>query len=87
MPGRPGVALIARESPRPRGPLLHCEGAPYDGTMLGALLMPGPRAAVIGPPIDISPYYGRENEARSPRRSWRWSSSAPSPVLAGRPDF
>jgi len=61
LPGRPGVAMIAL---RARVPVVPCyiDGAPYDGTTLGCLLMPARVRVVIGRPIDLSPYYGREDD-------------------------
>ncbi|MGO8690360.1 MAG: lysophospholipid acyltransferase family protein [Thermoguttaceae bacterium] len=85
MPGRPGVALIALKARVPVVPC-YCEGAPYDGTMLGALLMPARVRLVIGPPIDISPYYGRENE-REVLDELTLEFLRAIARLAGRPDF
>jgi 1-acyl-sn-glycerol-3-phosphate acyltransferase len=59
--GRPGAALIALKA---RAPVVPCyiHGAPYDGTTLGCLLMPASVRLEIGQPIDLSPYFGREND-------------------------
>jgi len=61
LPGRPGAAMIAL---RARVPVVPCylSGSPYDGTPFGCLLMPASARLVVGRPIDISPYYGREND-------------------------
>jgi len=61
LPGRPGVALVALKA---RVPVIPCfiHGAPYDGTTLGVFTMPGKVRVVVGEPIDLSPYYGRERE-------------------------
>lgn len=61
LPGRPGVAMIALKA---RVPVIPCyiEGSPYTGTPLGCLLMPAKSRVVVGRPIDLSAYYGRENE-------------------------
>jgi 1-acyl-sn-glycerol-3-phosphate acyltransferase len=61
LPGRPGAALIALKA---RCPVVPCyiEGAPYDGTPLGCLLMPARVRLKIGRPIDLSPFFGREGE-------------------------
>ncbi|NQU21825.1 MAG: 1-acyl-sn-glycerol-3-phosphate acyltransferase [Candidatus Nealsonbacteria bacterium] len=61
MPGRPGAAMIAL---RARVPIVPCyiEGAPYDGTPVGCLLMKAKVRLQYGEPIDISEYYGRERE-------------------------
>ncbi len=85
MPGRPGAALIALKARVPVVPC-YCEGAPYDGTMLGALLMPARVRLVIGPPIDISPYYGRENE-REVLEELTLEFLRAIARLADRPDF
>jgi 1-acyl-sn-glycerol-3-phosphate acyltransferase len=61
LPGRSGAAMIALKG---RVPVIPCyvQGSPYNGTALGCLLMPARVRVKIGPPIDLSPYYGRENE-------------------------
>ena len=61
LPGRPGVAMIAL---RTRVPVVPCFvfDAPYDGTSLGCFLMTARVTVVIGEPIDLSPYYGREGD-------------------------
>ena len=60
LPGRPGAALIALKA---RAPVVPCyiHGAPYDGTTLGCLLMPASVRLVIGPPIDLSSYFDRND--------------------------
>lgn len=59
LPGRPGVAMIALKA---RVPVIPCyvSGSPYDGTILGCLLIPSKVHLTIGRPIDLSPYYGQE---------------------------
>ena len=61
LPGRPGAALVALKA---RVPLIPCyiKGAPYDGTAYGCFLMTARTRCEVGDPIDISEYYGRENE-------------------------
>jgi 1-acyl-sn-glycerol-3-phosphate acyltransferase len=61
LPGRPGVAMIAI---RARVPVIPCyiSGSPYDGTPYGFLLMPAAVRLKIGRPIDISEFYGRNND-------------------------
>jgi 1-acyl-sn-glycerol-3-phosphate acyltransferase len=61
LPGRPGAALIAL---RAHVPVIPCyvAGAPYDGTALGSFFMPARTRVVVGKPIDLSSYYGREND-------------------------
>lgn len=61
LPGRPGAALIAL---RARVPVVPCylTGAPNDGTSMGAFFLPAKARLRIGKPIDISEFYGREND-------------------------
>jgi 1-acyl-sn-glycerol-3-phosphate acyltransferase len=61
LPGRSGAALIAL---RARVPVVPCfvDGAPYDGTALGSFFMAAKARIVVGKPIDLSPYYGREGD-------------------------
>ena len=61
LPGRPGAALIAL---RTRVPVIPCyvSGSPNPGTSLGPLVTPAKVQLVIGEPIDLSPYYGREDD-------------------------
>ena len=60
LPGRSGAAMIALKAHAPVVPC-YIHGAPYDGTTLGCLLMPASVQLVIGPPIDLSPYYDRHD--------------------------
>ena len=39
------------------------QGAPYDGTALGSFFMAAKARVVIGRPIDLTPYYGYEEDA------------------------
>jgi 1-acyl-sn-glycerol-3-phosphate acyltransferase len=61
LPGRSGAALIALKA---RVPVIPCYlgGSPYGGTALSPLLTPAKARLVIGKPIDLSPYYGREDD-------------------------
>jgi len=61
LPGRPGAAMIALKA---RVPVVPCyvSGSPYDGTAVGCLLIPAKVRLQVGRPIDLSPYYGREND-------------------------
>ena len=61
LPGRPGAAMIAL---RARVPVIPCYifDSPYDGTAWGFFFMTGKTRVVVGDLIDISEYYGRENE-------------------------
>ncbi len=85
LPGRSGAALIALKA---RVPVVPCyiEGAPYDGTALGCLLMPAKVSVQIGQPLDFSEYYGRENEREVLELVTRRILAAIA-ALAGCPDF
>jgi 1-acyl-sn-glycerol-3-phosphate acyltransferase len=64
LPGRSGAALIAL---RARVPVIPClvTGSPYDGTALGSFFMAARARVIVGKPIDLSPYYGREGDKRA----------------------
>jgi 1-acyl-sn-glycerol-3-phosphate acyltransferase len=85
MPGRPGAAMIAL---RARVPIVPCylEGSPDPPTTFGFLFMPAKARLVIGRPIDLSPYYSRENDRKVleeiTKRMMREIAR-----LAGQPDF
>ncbi|MBN1591088.1 MAG: 1-acyl-sn-glycerol-3-phosphate acyltransferase [Pirellulales bacterium] len=85
LPGRPGAAMIALKA---RVPVVPCyiDGAPYDGTILGCLFMPAHVRLTIGRPIDLSPYYGRENE-RAVLEELTKRFMLEIAKLAGRSDF
>jgi len=61
LPGRPGAALIALKA---RVPVVPCYvwGSPNNGTPWGSFLMSARVKFVMGEPIDISEFYGREGE-------------------------
>jgi len=61
LPGRPGVAMIALKA---RVPVIPCyvSGSPYDGSILGCLLIPAKVRLTVGRPIDLSAYYGQETD-------------------------
>lgn len=61
LPVRPGAILVALKS---RVPILPCylEGVPYRGTALSPFFMPARVRVAIGNLIDLSAYYGREEE-------------------------
>jgi len=83
--GRPGAALIALKA---RVPVVPCyiHGSPYGGAVWDCLLTPAKVTLTIGPPIDLSEYYGRENEREVleglTRRFMRQIAT-----LAGHPEF
>jgi 1-acyl-sn-glycerol-3-phosphate acyltransferase len=60
-PGRPGAALIALKA---RVPVVPCyiAGSPYDGTVWRCLFMPAKIRLRVGQPLDLSPYYDRDDD-------------------------
>ena len=85
LPGRPGAAMIALKA---RVPVIPCyvHGSPYDGTTLGCLLMPAKVDVRIGRPMDLSEYYGREDE-RDVLEQLTKRFLVAIATLAGSPDF
>jgi 1-acyl-sn-glycerol-3-phosphate acyltransferase len=85
LPGRPGAAMIALKA---RVPVIPCyvHGSPYDGTSLGCLFMPAKVELKIGQPIDLSEYYGREDEREVLQELTKRFLTAIA-TLAGEPDF
>ena len=63
LPGRPGAAMIALKA---RVPVVPCylSGSPFNGKILGSLFTSASVRLRVGQPIDISEYYGRENDRR-----------------------
>lgn len=61
LPGRPGAALVALKAEVPIIPC-YITGSPRGATMLGSMFVPANGHLVIGRPMDISAYYGREKE-------------------------
>jgi 1-acyl-sn-glycerol-3-phosphate acyltransferase len=61
LPAHVGAAMIALRARVPVVPF-YIEGSPYNGTVLGCLLMRAHVRFVIGRPIDLAPWYGREHE-------------------------
>ncbi len=61
LPGRPGAALIALKS---RVPVIPCfiRGAPPARYVLEPLIHPARVEVIVGKPIDVSKFYGREDE-------------------------
>ncbi len=85
LPGRPGAAMIALKA---RVPVVPCylSGSPYTGTSLGPLVTPAHARLVIGAPLDISAYYGRDGE-REVLEELTLRFLREIARLAGRPDF
>lgn len=61
LPGRPGAAWIALKT---RAPVIPCyvSGSPFDGTIWGFFFMSARVHLTIGPPLDLSEFYGREGD-------------------------
>lgn len=61
LPGRSGAALVALKA---RVPVIPCyiHGSPYGGTIWSSFFMPARVHVHIGPPIDLSEYFGREKD-------------------------
>jgi 1-acyl-sn-glycerol-3-phosphate acyltransferase len=85
LPGRPGAALIAL---RARVPVIPCyvEGPPYNGTALGSFFMAARARVIVGEPIDISAYYGRERD-KSVMQELTKKFLVEIAKLAGEPNF
>jgi len=85
LPGRPGAAMIALKA---RVPVIPCyvHGSPYDGTALGCLLMPAKVEVRMGEPMDLSDYYGSEDEREVLEQLTRRFLVAIA-TLGGDPDF
>jgi 1-acyl-sn-glycerol-3-phosphate acyltransferase len=84
-PGRAGAVLVALKA---RVPLLPCyiAGSPYGGTAISPLRMRAKVAVRFGEPIDLSPYYDRQDEEGLVGQLMLRTLSAIA-ALAGRPDF
>ncbi len=84
-PGRSGAALIALKA---RVPVIPCyiQGAPYNGTALGALLMPAKVTVRIGRPIDLSDFYDQADDRQVLEELTKRFLSAIA-TLAGQPGF
>lgn len=61
LPVRPGAVMVALKSQVPIVPC-YLEGVPYGGTPLSPFFKFANVRVVCGEPIDLSEYYGRENE-------------------------
>lgn len=61
LPGRPGAALIALKAGVPVIPC-HITDSPYDGSVLGFMLVPSRTRLKIGKPIDLTPYYEQASD-------------------------
>ena len=85
LPGRPGAILVAIKA---RVPILPCyiEGAPYAGSVISPLLMTARVRVRFGELLDLSAYYGREQEPGVLGDLCREAMSAIA-KLAGRDDF
>ncbi len=61
LPGRPGAVLVALKAEVPIIPC-YITGSPRGKTLIGSMFVPANGKLVIGKPIDISAYYGREKD-------------------------
>jgi 1-acyl-sn-glycerol-3-phosphate acyltransferase len=61
LPGRPGAVLVALKAEVPIIPC-YITGSPRGKTLIGSMFVPAQGKLVIGKPIDISAYYGREKD-------------------------
>jgi 1-acyl-sn-glycerol-3-phosphate acyltransferase len=61
LPGRPGAVLVALKAEVPIIPC-YITGSPRGKTLIGSMFVPARGKLVIGRPLDISAYYGREKE-------------------------
>lgn len=61
LPGRPGAILVALKA---RVPIIPCfiHGSPYGGTAASPLLRTARVRLVVGEPLDLTEYFGREEE-------------------------
>lgn len=61
LPGRPGAILVALKA---RVPIIPCfiQGSPYGGSAASPLLRTARVRLVVGEPLDLSEYFGREDE-------------------------
>lgn len=61
LPGRPGAVLVALKA---RVPIIPCfiHGSPYGGSAISPLLRTARVRLVIGEPLDLTEYFGREEE-------------------------
>jgi 1-acyl-sn-glycerol-3-phosphate acyltransferase len=85
LPGRPGAALIALRAGVPVIPC-YVQNAPYDGTALGSFFMAARAHIIVGKPIDLSPYLGRDND-RSVLQDLTLLFLKEIAKLAGHPEF
>ena len=85
LPGRPGAAMIALRA-RVRVVPCYVSGSPYDDTLWHCLFMPAKAQLKVGRPIDISEFYGRENE-REVLQHLTIRFLREIARLAGEPDF
>jgi 1-acyl-sn-glycerol-3-phosphate acyltransferase len=85
LPGRLGAALIALTT---RVPVIPCyiQGSPYRGSIVGAIFTPAKVRLIVGQPIDLSEFYGREKEREVLDHLTRVFLKEIA-KLAGQPDF
>ncbi|MCA9245718.1 MAG: 1-acyl-sn-glycerol-3-phosphate acyltransferase [Planctomycetales bacterium] len=85
LPGRPGAALVALKAHVPVIPC-YIAGQPRAKSILGTLILPAHARVSIGQAIDLSKYFGRENE-REVLNELTLRFLKEIATLAGQPDF
>jgi 1-acyl-sn-glycerol-3-phosphate acyltransferase len=85
LPAHSGAVMIALKAQVPVVPC-YIEGSPYDGTVWGCLFMPAKARLIVGQPIDLSAYFGREGD-REVLRSLTRRVLREIAALAGLPEF
>lgn len=82
---RPGAIVIALKA---RVPIIPCyiDGSPYNGTAVGPLMMPARVRLVLGAPIYLDDYYGREQDKEAVAEATSRCVQAIA-KLAGRAEF
>lgn len=85
LPVRPGAALVALKA---RVPVVPCyiRGSPFWRCVLSPFFMPARVDVWIGPPLDFSAYFGREDDPQVLKEVMR-QIVLKIARLAGRPDF
>lgn len=85
LPIRPGLVMIAIKA---RVPIIPCylEGSPYHANHLKSLMTPSRVTLKVGPPVDLSDYYGRRLSKEETDRLTIYCIKQIA-NLAGRPDY
>jgi 1-acyl-sn-glycerol-3-phosphate acyltransferase len=85
LPARLGAAMVAL---RARVPVIPCyvEGGPFEGTVYSFFWLPARTRLVVGRPLDLSGFYGREIDREVLEQVTRWFMREIA-HLAGREDY